>query len=364
MPLLASLTSGWLGLPRWGIALGSLLLATCAAPSRRAPVPSPARAVNQLPTDQAAIGQAATYTAWFFAGQSDSLWAALSPRGHGRFPAPSSWEALRAQVVPVLPGFERVLGDSVAHSDTLVSVYRYGINAKDGALYYVKWVLRPDNYRISSFAASDAGRVAATSVSNYQPRTRLRLPFVGEWLVFWGGRTVALNYHAAYPHQRFALDLLPAQDSATIWRAYRGEKLQLTDFACFGSPVLAPAAGIIWAAVDTIPDNAVGQFHPTAEFGNYVVIQHREGEYSFLGHLRQGSLPVKKGDRVTAGVKVGECGNSGRTTAPHVHYDLLNRAEVKRGTLSLPATFYQYYADSVLVEQGEPQRWQRLRARP
>ncbi|WP_227609169.1 M23 family metallopeptidase [Hymenobacter translucens] len=231
-------------------------------------------------------------------------------------------------MLPVLPGFERVLSDSVSRNDTLVSVYQYGIGARDGVTYYVKWVMRPGNFQISSFAASDAGWVAQTPVSDYRPRTKLSLPFQGEWIVFWGGPTVAQNYHAAYAHQRFAMDLMPASDSLLIWRASRGEKVQLTDFACFGSPVLAPAAGKVVACLDTVPDNAVGKFHPTAEFGNYVVIQHTSGEYSFLGHLRQGSLQVKRGDRVQAGIKVGECGNSGRTTAPHLHYDLITRKQL------------------------------------
>jgi murein DD-endopeptidase MepM/ murein hydrolase activator NlpD len=343
----------------WGL---SQLVAACTGPARLAAPRPPVQAGVRSPADAAVLVRADTYTAWFFAGQVDSLWAALDPRGRQRFPDPKSLTALRARVVPVLPGFERALGDSVARTDTLVSAWRYGANARDGAAYYVKWQLRPGTHRIVGFAASDAGRVADTPVGTYRPRTKLRLPFQGDWTPFWGGRTVAENYHAAYPHQRFALDLMPASDSALIWRAYRGEKLQLTDFACFGSPVLAPAAGTVVAALDTVTDNPLGQFHPTAEFGNYVVIQHRKGEYSFLGHLRRGSLPVKRGDRVQAGDKVGECGNSGRTTAPHLHYDLVNRPEVKRGTLSLPAFFYRYSADGTAVDRGQPRRWQHLRS--
>jgi hypothetical protein len=68
-----------------------------------------------------------------------------------------------------------------------------------------------------------------------------------------GGRTVAENYHAAYPTQRFAMDLAPAADSAVFARALRGEPVRLEEFACFGHPVLAPAAGVVVTAVDTVP---------------------------------------------------------------------------------------------------------------
>ena len=43
---------------------------------------------------------------------------------------------------------------------------------------------------------------------NYETKTALELPFNEEWWVFWGGRDVADNYHAAHPIQRFAIDLV------------------------------------------------------------------------------------------------------------------------------------------------------------
>ncbi len=99
-------------------------------------------------------------------------------------------------------------------------------------------------------------------------------------------------------------------------------------------------------------------FIPTSELGNHIIIEHIRGEYSLFAHLRKGSLQVKDGDHVEEGDKIAECGNSGRTTAPHLHYDLGNEPDLDRGTLSLPGSFYNYYADSVLVKKGEPFRWQ------
>jgi murein DD-endopeptidase MepM/ murein hydrolase activator NlpD len=257
-----------------------------------------------------------------------------------------------------------VLADSVERNDTLITVWRFGANVRDGATYYVRWRLTPGDHRVSGFSAMDAGRAAETPRLNYQARTVLRLPFDGEWIVFWGGRSIEENYHAAYAHQRFALDLVPAEDSVRLWRAATGVPMQLTDFACFGAPILAPAAGRVFAALDTVADNPVGQFHPVSAWGNHLVIEHLHGEYSLLAHLRQGSLQVKAGDSVRAGDVVAQCGNSGRTTAPHLHYDLVDRPDGARGTHSLPARFYNYVAGSVLVKSGEPRRWQRIRPAP
>jgi hypothetical protein len=342
------------------ILLLPFLLIGCATAQRAADESGHLEGVHVLSADPA-VADAARYTDWLFSGQIDSLWHSLSDRGRDRFPVPDSLDAWRDAVMPVLPGFEQVLADSVERSDTLVTVWRLGVNERDGAAYYVWWRLTPEDHRITSLGARDAGRAAETPMLHYEPQTRLRLPFDGEWIVFWGGHTYAENYHAAYPHQRFALDLMPAEDSVTIFRAAAGEPVDITDFACFGWTILAPASGLVVTAIDTVPDNPLGQFHPTSELGNHLVIRHHPDEYSLLAHLRQGSLQVSSGDSVQAGDPVAQCGNSGRTTAPHLHYDLRNSTQITRGTFSLPAKFYDYFADATFVERGEPRRWQRIR---
>ena len=115
---------------------------------------------------------------------------------------------------------------------------------------------------------------------------------------------------------------------------------------------------MVIVSIDTIYDNPIGEFHPTAESGNHLIIDHGNGEYSFLAHLRKGSIRVKAGERVKGGDKIAECGNSGRTTAPHLHYDLINSSTTAGTTLSLPAHFYNYYANSILIERGEPKKGQ------
>ena len=303
------------------------------------------------------------YTAWLFRGQTDSLWARLSDRGRRRWPAPDSLAVFRRQIVAVLVGFDGAVRDSVVRTDTLVTAARYGVNARDGATYYVRFRLTPGDYRIAAIGAQDAGVEAVTPYLAYRTRTPLRLPFTGEWTAFWGGRTVAQNYHAAYPDQRFALDLVPAEDSAVFARVLRGETTQLTEFACFGRPVLAPAAGVVVRAADSVPDHPAGELPAAVGWGNHVVIDHGTGEFSLLAHLRQGSVSLRPGARVGSGNVIGACGNSGRTTHPHLHYDLLTRPVAGRSTFSLPAQFRDYTAGGLPVARGEPHRWQRIRHR-
>ena len=56
-------------------------------------------------------------------------------------------------------------------------------------------------------------------------------------------------------------------------------------------------------------------------FGNHIVIQHANGYKTSYGHLSR--RHVKKGEKVYRGQKIGEVGNTGRSTAPHLHYEVL-----------------------------------------
>ena len=55
-------------------------------------------------------------------------------------------------------------------------------------------------------------------------------------------------------------------------------------------------------------------------FGNYIEIDHGNGYITVYGHLSKRS--VQKGDKVLRGQKIGEVGNTGRSTAPHLHYEV------------------------------------------
>jgi murein DD-endopeptidase MepM/ murein hydrolase activator NlpD len=57
-------------------------------------------------------------------------------------------------------------------------------------------------------------------------------------------------------------------------------------------------------------------------FGNYLVIDHGHGEVSVYGHLQQGSVRPKLGERVRAGEVVARVGASGSAMFPHLHYEL------------------------------------------
>ncbi|MFC2991354.1 peptidoglycan DD-metalloendopeptidase family protein [Halomonas tibetensis] len=97
-----------------------------------------------------------------------------------------------------------------------------------------------------------------------------------------------------------------------------------TDFAMpIGTPVVAPADGRVEKVAN----------HPTA--GRYIVVRHDNGYQTRYLHL---SRPlVSRGDRVTMGERIALSGNTGRSTGPHLHYEVLvNSSQVNAMTVSLP----------------------------
>lgn len=57
-------------------------------------------------------------------------------------------------------------------------------------------------------------------------------------------------------------------------------------------------------------------------YGNYVVIDHGNGYQTLYGHMLNKSIVVKAGDRVNQGQKLGILGSTGRSTGPHLHFEI------------------------------------------
>jgi hypothetical protein len=84
-------------------------------------------------------------------------------------------------------------------------------------------------------------------------------------------------------------------------------------------PVLSPAYGIVVVVKDSVPDNAPGELDLRNNWGNHVLIQSDSGVFVLLAHLKQSSVRVKEGERVTPNTPLALCGNSGRSPQPHLH---------------------------------------------
>jgi len=173
----------------------------------------------------------------------------------------------------------------------------------------------------------------------HEQKGKFRLPLDGQVLVVVGHHIGEIHRSAQLSSQQFGWDLLPFHnDGLRLIKRTLSENLRAQDFEAFGQPVLAPANGLIVKAVDGAEDlTHVGELPSNLDYyledltralGNHIVIDHGEGVWSFLAHLKNRSVQVKEGQRVEVSDKLGELGNSGFSSGPHVHLHFMNGPDI------------------------------------
>jgi hypothetical protein len=192
--------------------------------------------------------------------------------------------------------------------------------------------------------ASKSGKHTASATIVPQDCTNpysMRLPVSGRVLVYDGYDLYSHHRRTGYGgpddaaqgitdnFQRFGVDLVIVDEQGRFTRN-DGSRPDL--WLGWGQPVRAAGAGIVAAVHDGQPDNQIiGDVdkwldrdmakNPMTSYGNYVLIQHAAREYSLIGHLKQGSVTVRKGQRVKQGDVIGQIGNSGASGGVHVHFE-------------------------------------------
>jgi hypothetical protein len=129
-----------------------------------------------------------------------------------------------------------------------------------------------------------------------------------------------------YDSQRFAIDWMRINEDGQIVVDDPSENENYVDY---GAKVMAAADGVVVGMLDELEDNVPGQLPDPNSItlknvdGNYVVIDHGNGLYSFYAHLQRGSVEVEVGDEVQAGDQLGLLGNTGNSSAPHLHFHVM-----------------------------------------
>lgn len=153
------------------------------------------------------------------------------------------------------------------------------------------------------------------------------MPIKEEWFVFWGGTNQFINYHYVHEDQRYAYDLIMLKDG----QSYNGSMDKKENYYAFNKEIIAPADGKVVKIIDGMKDNEIGETNASQPEGNCVVIEHQNNEYSMLAHLKQNSIVVKEGESVKRGQLIGQCGNSGNSTEPHLHFQVMNSPHYANG---------------------------------
>jgi murein DD-endopeptidase MepM/ murein hydrolase activator NlpD len=174
---------------------------------------------------------------------------------------------------------------------------------------------------IASTTISDpvAKQSPAVVIPADKQQTELNPPFKGAWTVVTGGELREGAAQRNLLQQQFAYEF-SAKDSNGL--RYKNDGKANEDYYGYGKEVTAPANGTVVEAIDGIRENSPGLRNPYAPVGNAIIIQHSNREYSVLAFLKQGSIRVKAGDKITRGQVIAQCGISGNATEPVIHYHL------------------------------------------
>jgi hypothetical protein len=224
-------------------------------------------------------------------------------------------------------------------------------------------------------AAEQRGGREVKATVEVKPRlwagaTKLMPPVKGRVLV-WDGHD-ALSHHRRWDlghpmlrsigmknnPSRYAYDLSVIDESGAM---HKGDGKEPEDWFGFGTGIVAPGAGTVVAVRNEAPDRGPDKVdwkkvpqQPDLTWGNHVVIDHGQGEWSALMHLQQGSVTVKVGDKVTPGQPIAKMGFSGDAFTVHLHYQLQSGPGFD--VEGLPSVFHGFKrvlgARTVPVERG------------
>lgn len=175
-------------------------------------------------------------------------------------------------------------------------------------------------------------------------------PLRGEWVAPNTPGTKVPSHGTDMLGQRYAFDFVRTDASARGMRFHCKSALRALVFGvrlqdCFGwgQPIHSPVAGTVAEAQDGWPErdpvlpvrdlfialkNGL-TFDPKrsgslrALIGNYVIIESPVG-YAVLAHAQNGSVLVSAGDRLDVGQPVARVGHSGNSTAPHLHFQMMD----------------------------------------
>ncbi|MFJ4650749.1 M23 family metallopeptidase [Nocardia sp. NPDC088792] len=198
-------------------------------------------------------------------------------------------------------------------------------------LFFAEWIIRLLVRRKGTTTRSEPVLIAP--------------PFTGLWKAHNSPADNVPSHGTPWGGQSYAIDLTVVSDRAPrfgLWRLHAP-----AEFPSFGQPILAPADGTVVTTVDHCRDHhartsLLGLLYfvlceqfvrscgpDSFAFGNNLVLELSDGTYARLCHLQQGSLLVRPGDLVRTGQPLALCGNSGRSTEPHLHFQLMNSLNTK-----------------------------------
>jgi hypothetical protein len=157
--------------------------------------------------------------------------------------------------------------------------------------------------------------------------------------------------------ERFAIDYLQIGEGGTV---FRGDATKNESFPFYGADIHAVADGPVVSVLDGMPEQIPGTDATglqVAEYGGNHVVQDISGggtekRYAFYAHLKTGSVKVRPGDQLSAGQVLGNLGNTGNSSAPHLHFHVMDGPDFLMAN-GLPFVFDSFTLDGRMASQDD-----------
>ncbi|WP_405700184.1 M23 family metallopeptidase [Streptomyces sp. NBC_01383] len=217
--------------------------------------------------------------------------------------------------------------------------------------YWLTWV--PAAAAVA--LALTTGRRGRAAAADPRPAVEVEPPVTGRWTALNSPADKVPSHGVHAYGQTYAIDIV-AEPGAESEAGSEGEPVPARPkfrslwpvarrnhhFPAFGAPLLAVADGTVVHASHGSRDHLSRNSIPALVYlmlieasvrdvrgagaivGNHIVLDLGDGMYAMYAHLRHGSLRVREGEKVRAGQPLAECGNSGNSTEPHVHFQLMD----------------------------------------
>jgi hypothetical protein len=140
------------------------------------------------------------------------------------------------------------------------------------------------------------------------------------------GAGLAVN-GGIYYAQRFAIDWMQLDNQG---RLVHGDAGEVNNYTCYGADILAVADGTVIETENSLDNQKPGVLPDPKTInignvdGNHVILDLGGGVYAFYAHMQKDGVLVHVGDHVTRGQVLGKLGNTGNTSAPHLHFQLMD----------------------------------------
>lgn len=159
-----------------------------------------------------------------------------------------------------------------------------------------------------------------------------------------------------YTNEKFAFDLTQIDETWT--KTYAGDPKVNESYFAYGDTLYSVAPGKVLKAVDGRSENSGDlqdvPLNTADEYaGNYLLIDIGGGCYAVFMHCMTGSLMVKEGDTLAEGQPLARLGNSGNSTEPHLHFEIVDRPDPWYCD-GLPFVFKKYTRTGEIVFSQNP----------